>query len=374
MYEGGCPQGARPSWGWLENYPQNRYNIRSDGGCEMMTVGVAQNSSKHRLCTYFNDKDTFGRSYTAKDGHALLSADSYQYGYNFAEQWERAIALDPDIVFVTGWNEWIMGQFREPWIQDPDSTQLAMVDQFDREHSRDIEPDKDGYLDTYYLQLCHYIRRYKGSRPRPMPSEPVELTLSSPLSAWESVLPDYRSDRGSQIKRDWDGFAGNHYRNTGGRNNVIRAKVARNAEKLWFYVQTAEPLGKPSEKGWMSLYLATDREGGWEGFNYLLNRFAPIDGKTAVYRHRKGSRFVWDQVGWAGVCVQQNTLVLEVDRALIDLPFGKPLDFRFKWCDGNLLAEEPSIMDVYLNGDTAPFGRFCFRYAEPEAFSTCRHS
>ena len=31
--------------------------------------------------------------------------DGYLYGWNFAEQWEYAIAQDPEMIFVTGWNE-----------------------------------------------------------------------------------------------------------------------------------------------------------------------------------------------------------------------------------------------------------------------------
>jgi hypothetical protein len=28
-------------------------------------------------------------------------------GLHFAEQWTRALAVDPEFIFVTGWNEWI---------------------------------------------------------------------------------------------------------------------------------------------------------------------------------------------------------------------------------------------------------------------------
>ncbi|MBR6921189.1 MAG: hypothetical protein IKH51_03245, partial [Clostridia bacterium] len=117
-------------WGWLEVFPQNKYGLREDGSCEMMTVGVSQNANDERICTCFNDKDTYGRSYTKEYGHALIDEDSYKYGYNVQEQWERALDISPDNVFVTGWNEWMMGLWHAPWIKDPNSTQLAMVDQY----------------------------------------------------------------------------------------------------------------------------------------------------------------------------------------------------------------------------------------------------
>ena len=124
-------------WGWLETAPQNGFGAREDGSFEMCTVGVAQNARDGRICTHFNDKGTYGRSYTHEHGHGRLTEDSYLYGLNVQEQRERALELDPDYVFVTGWNEWLMGKFPgKPWIWDEDSTQIAFVDQYDREHSR----------------------------------------------------------------------------------------------------------------------------------------------------------------------------------------------------------------------------------------------
>ncbi len=367
LYEGGENPAFTPAWGWLENYPQNRYHLREDGGCEMMPVGVAQNSSPHRLCTYFNDKDTFGRSYTAKDGHTRLTSDSYLYGYNFAEQWERAIEIDPDIVFVTGFNEWIMGQYKEPWVTDPHSTQLAMVDQFDREHSRDIEPDKDGYLDTYYLRLCHFIRRYKGSRPRPTASAPVHIDIHGDLSAFDAVSPTFLSHRGTEAKRDWDGFAGYHYVNQTGRNNIIKAKVARDDETLWFYVECASPITEPSETGWMNLLLSVGGE-GYEGYDYLINRNAPQNGKVSIARHVKGEGFAWVTVGQGDVRVQDRRMVIAVPRAMIGLAGKDVLDLRFKWCDNTLLGDTPDLMSLYTDGDTAPLGRFSFRYVTEKPY------
>ena len=104
-------------WGWLEKYPQHKYGCRPDGSCEMMTVGVAQNCNDELLCTYFNNTKTYGRSYTHAYGHKLLDETSYKYGFNFEEQWNRAIDCDPEFVFVTGWNEWIMGRWHEPWVK-----------------------------------------------------------------------------------------------------------------------------------------------------------------------------------------------------------------------------------------------------------------
>ena len=354
--------GNNEEWGWLEVFPQHKFRERPDGSCEMVTVGVGQNANKDSICTFFNNKDTFGRSYTGKYGHALLTADSYKQGYNVQEQWDRAIDLDPDIVFVTGWNEWIMGQWKEPWLEDNDSTQLAMVDQYDREHSRDIEMDKDGYLDTYYLQLAHNIRRFKGASPRQAVSPAGIVNLKSGNKAWNAVTPVYRNPKGTTIHRDWDGFAGCHYVNTSGRNDIVEARVSYDEENLYFRVKCAETLTPREGEGWMTLFLDTDRSKatGWEGYDFAINRLAGKKNQVSVERYvrtvEEGS-FTWESIGTASCRITDNTLTIALPRAMVGL--DKRLNFEFKWSDN---MQEPSVMDFYANGDTAPIGRFNYLY------------
>ena len=344
-------------WGWLEMAPQNRYVTREDGGCEMMTVGVAQNAREGRICTYFNDKGTFGRSYTHKDGHEKLTPDSYKYGYNFEEQWENAIKGDPDIVFITGWNEWQMGRCHDGWILEPDSTQIAFVDQYDRERSRDIEPDIDGYLDTYYLQMVSNIRKFKGAPARVKPSKEKSIDISD-RSAWVDVLPNYVNTRGA-TNRDFRGYAGCYYKNDSARNEIISAKVARDDENIYFYVECADKLTAPCGNGWMTLFLDCDRDKktGWEGYEFVINRVSPENGKTLVEANI-GS-FEWQAVGEADIFVGDRYLVIKADRKLLGL--DKALEFEFKWSDN---MQKPEIMDFYYNGDCAPHGRFNYLYKE----------
>src|SRR5690606_20496289 len=105
-----------------------------------------------------------GRSY--HDAHQPASEGRDTTGRNFAEQWERALEVDPPFVFVTGWNEWIASRFDEnaPFYG---AGPVTFVDQFDQEFSRDCEPMKGGHGDNYYYQLASQIRRYKGVRPLP---------------------------------------------------------------------------------------------------------------------------------------------------------------------------------------------------------------
>ncbi len=351
-------------WGWLEKFPQHKFVPRADGSCEMMTVGVAQNCNDERICTHFNDGKTYGRSFTYRDRFSKIDENSYKYGYNVQEQWDRVLDIGPDIAFITGWNEWIMGQFHEPWLKDNDSTQLAMVDQYDREHSRDIEMDKDGYLDTYYLQMVSNIRRFKGAVQRKPVSAPQTIRIRAGERQWKTVSPVYLNDKGTTIHRDWDGFGDHHYKNETGRNDIISAKVTRDADHLYFMVTCAAPITEPTEEGWMTLFLDTDRSKatGWEGFDFAINRLTPKRGKTSVERYLRtadADSFTWEKIGEADISVKGNLLQIAVPRALLGMT--GTLDFEFKWSDN---MQEKNIMDFYRNGDTAPIGRFNYLYRE----------
>ena len=361
----GCGPHSDDEWGWLEKFPQHKYGERPDGSCEMMTVGVAQNCNDEMICTYFNNKDTYGRSFTFKNRHALLSKDSYKYGYNFQEQWERALDVGPDHIFITGWNEWIMGQYHEPWVQDKDSTQLAMVDQFDREHSRDIEPDKDGHLDSYYLQMISNIRRYKGAGKRVRPGDPVSIDISKGVSQWKDIKPVYLNDRGASVKRDWDGFKGYHYFNDTARNEIVSSKVARDSDRVvYFLVECDSNVTERDGDNWMLLFIDSDRNKttGWEGYDLLINRKATGRNKVSVEKYvetaQKGS-FTWEKIFDADIRKSGKYLVLSVPREAISQ--SGILDFEFKWSDN---MQKPDVMDFYVNGNTAPIGRFNFLFTE----------
>lgn len=349
-------------WGWLEKYPQHKFGCRPDGTCEMMTVGVAQNCNDDDLCTYFNNKNTYGRSYTKAYGHKLLDETSYKYGFNFEEQWNRAIDCDPDFIFVTGWNEWIMGRWHEPWVKDPNSTQLAFVDQFDLEHSRDIEPDRDGIRDNYYLQLCANIRRYKGAKPRTLPSAPKTITA---LTDFEDVTPVYRSAKGTTIHRDHAGFGSTHYTNKTGRNNIVAAKVARDEQYVYFMAECAEEITGKEGKNHMTLYLnlTGDRTSGWEGYDVAVGRLEADSAAGKVTIENWGPAG-FEVTGYAEYVQEGTQIFYKVPRQILGVRqvySVEMLDFEFKWAD-NVGTED--IIDFYCDGDVAPTGRFNYVYRE----------
>lgn len=158
---------------------------------------------------------------------------------------------DPIFLFVTGWNEWIAGRFAEfNGVKLP----VMFVDQFDQEHSRDIEPMRGGHGDDYYYQLVSYVRRYKGARRRPA-AKPKPIRIDGAFDDWNGVEPEFRDTIDDAVDREhrgWDPAV--TYRNKSGRNDIVSAKVSWDRERIYFYVRTREPISRAIGTNWMTYF------------------------------------------------------------------------------------------------------------------------
>jgi hypothetical protein len=340
-------------WGWLEIYPQHGYAQRNTG-YEQVPVGVAQNWSAERGLTAMNAPNSFGRSYTNHSGQ-IVRDDAVNYGYNFQEQWDRALKLNPQFVFVTGWNEWTAGR-HEMWGQQAN----AFPDEFSQEKSRDIEPMKGGHGDAYYYQLAANIRRYKGVGRLEPPSDKLTVTIDGAMNEWENVKPLYQTPRGNTRHRNHPGWR-IQFTNTTGRNDFVSSRVARDNDNLYFLIETAENITSSSDPGWMWLLIDTDRDRktGWEGYDFLLNRTAPTE--TTITVEKNSGEWEWEKCGEATYKIAGKQMEIMIPRAVLSLTDQK-LDFEFKWADN--VQEAGDIMDFYLSGDAAPAGRYNFIYKE----------
>ena len=363
-YVNGPYPNRHDQWGWLENYPQHGYVPLPGGGFELVTVGVAQNAAPETNghCSAFNLPGAHSRSYTKRHGFDPRP-EGYLYGWNFQEQWDRAYELDPRAVFITGWNEWIAGQYtpqNSTWTGEP----YSFVDEYDWDHSRDLEPVKawGDRGDVYYMQLVDRVRRFKGTEPQPAPSQPKTVRMGR-WEDWDDVRPRYAAYRGNTAHRSSYGCCRLHYVNTSGRNDIVSARVARDSEYLYFYVETAEPLSPQTDPQWMMLFLDTDRAKttGWQGYDYAVNLRSPRGRRAYVSQSRQG-KWIWDDAGEAQLRTDANRLMLRIPRRLLGLDAGRPLDFEFKWADN--MQDLGNIMDFYVNGDAAPGGRFNYVFTE----------
>ena len=351
------------TWGWCSSYPQGKYGVREDGSVEQMCVSVGQNANEHGLVA-MNDyrggvqgrafaKGDYSYRYTYQGREVVIDKareDAFLYGLNFQQQWDRAIEVDPDFIFVTGWNEHVCQRLRE-WMGSPN----AFSDNFTDAYSRDIEPSSGVLKDYFYYQLVENIRRFKGvSTPAQDPSvrQTIDMTRAD---AWDSVKTSYDHYVGSTKKRDWDGAKGLHYASDTMRNDIVRSKVAYDGDYVYFMVETAADLTPATDPAWMRLLIQTDptcKAPNWEGFNLIVNRVAP-GGKGAVIERSTGD-WNWEQVGVARMHVAGKRLQLALPRALVGT------SFNFKWADNAQV--DGDIMDFYKHGDVAPGGRFMFRF------------
>lgn len=359
-------------WPWVDHYPQSVGWHESPDRPEYVPVAVAQ----HPL-------SNIGRSF--KDG---VEPERNEYdvtpvtdrGLYFDQQWQRALEVDPEFVFVTGWNEWTAGQMTRT---DPDYEQEMkkwdffpgakcgkggrevrmgegyFIDQYNQEYSRDIEPMKGGHTDNYYYQLVANVRKYKGvERPEPV-GAPVTIDIEGDFDQWRWVKKSYYDHVGDVTHRNSPGnFAAGPYINETGRNDIVESKVARDDDYVYFYVKTAEALTPHTDPYWMLLFIDADKnhQTGWEGYDLLVNAEFKNDRTSTVK--------TYDGVSWNGAKgvafrYEGNEMMVRVPRSY----FGSgKLAFDFHWADG--IQKLGDIEEFFLNGDQAPSRRANYRFEE----------
>ena len=400
---------SKPYWGWLETNTQHLFNG------EEMTVGVSQNATDGARghCYAFNAPGSYGRSHTRANGNSLLSGGlttgissaSFIQGYNFQEQWDTAIQADPKYVFVTGWNEWVAGKSRafpvDPFtntaptyydaptqttytyspygIWNGASGPPAFADQYDSERSRDIEPTHfwGDYGDVYYYQLAKNIRQYKGVADYPNVSRKKTMTIDGDFSGWESVSPDFKHYRGNVGHRNHPNHTsdGTRYTDNTGRNDIVDARVTRDNEYIYFYVETDQTITSRTDPAWMRLFINIDRNytTGWKGYDFCLNYRNPSGDNTGYVSRNSNNAWSWTDAGTFDYAVNGNKMEIRVSRELLGVASGS-LDFEFKWSDnmqlydGNYNVNNANgtawVLDFLVSGDCAPGGRFNFHYKE----------
>jgi len=346
-------------WAWLQNYPQAPQRSPT-GRIEQITAGVAQNYSAVTHLAPMSFPGAFGRSFHG--GHQDMRPNAVRYGYNFAEQWRRALALDPPFVFITGWNEWTAG-FYQDWAGYKAPPPI-FVDEFSEEYSRDIEPMRDdatagGHGDDYYYQLVAAVRRYKGVRQTP-PVTPRPINIVGSFDSWKGVTPEFRDAFGDTAHRNAPGVGkAGPYVNMTGRNDIVAAKVSYDAKNVYFYVRTAAKLTPRTGPNRMLLLLNTDADDktGWLGYDFLVNR--RVGAKTASLEKNVGGKYQWQTVADVPYRTQGSELMLAVPRALLGAARLPPA-IDFKWAD-NCFSKTPTASEFTLNGDAAPDDRFNYR-------------
>ena len=289
------------------------------------------------------------------------------YGAYFQESWDYALKGDPEFLYINDWNEWTAMKFNtnpeNSWIGGTSwlgrINPFMFVDQYNMEFNRGIQPMKGGYSDNYYMQMAQNIRRYKGSRPIPEHKGYAECKIDGRFSDWKSNSIEYRDTKGDTFHRDAKGYAGMHYTNNSGRNDIITSKVAVGKENISFYAETAEKITPHTDPNWMLLMIDADNNSstGWYGYDYIINKSVKSD-RTTSLMHYDSEKKEWAKVADVAMRYVGNLLELTVPRELLNLA-GEKFTFDFKWADNPAELADP--ISLCLNGDTAPNRRFNYR-------------
>ncbi len=292
-------------WPWMDFSRPQRVFEGEKVAKSVMNVSVAQHPQlRFGDSAMYGEKGNRGRAF--HDGANDPAPDAWKQGGNFREQWERAIEADPDIVLVTGWNEWIAGR----WKGRP-GRPIMFVDCANFEYSRDIEMMRGGYGDAYLLLLRDYVRRYKRIADEP---------AANPPGAWKR----YRCFADAAMPRDAKGY-GTNYVNRTQRNAPLWIEVAHDSRNISFRVKTAQPIkGRDGEGDFMRIF---------------------VDGKAVN--------------GLGRMKVAGREMVLKVPRSALGLTRR---DFRleFKFVDSTVACADP--LDWYELGVVEPLGRVNFTY------------
>ncbi|MGL4943328.1 MAG: hypothetical protein ACRC46_09085 [Thermoguttaceae bacterium] len=360
-------------WSWLEVTPQHGFYTSENAPSgrdikpkkvEQVAVGIGQNAVDGKLGVLSNPR-SHGRSF--HDGKQPPPDECDFTGKNFAEQWERALELDPEVVFLTGWNEWIMGRFpREAPFHGANESPVNFVDQFNREFSRDIEPMTGGHGDTFYYQMIAANRRFKGvRRVEPVVSKPI--AIDGRFDDWKNVTPEFRDTIGDNVHRNERGWgAGTRYENATGRNDIIAAKVSTDPQYIYFYVRTQNPIQEVGDPSCLVLLIDTDSDAttGFLGHEIVISSHDANQSSSTLRIFRGGETSSHKVASRAS----GNELELAIPVSLFGVQ--TPASFDFKWADNVALQVDESSERIdpitgwarfTTDGDTAPNDRYHYR-------------
>lgn len=325
-------------WPWMDFIRPQRVFANLKGEPEVINVSVAQHPQVR-----FGDSVLYGE--TANRGRGFHNGqndpdpDAYKHGYNFAEQFDRAVETDPPVVLITGWNEWIAAR----WEGTPERP-LLFVDCANYEYSRDVEMMRGGYFDNFFMQMVSYIRKYKGIEDTPV------------YPAGTTAVYDSYSD--GDMPRAHGGQGGLWYENRTQRNVIERVEVSHDSEQITFTVHTKGPVTRDVGAGaWMPIYINTT---GRIGYDYILNHTPGAGGQTTLARViGEGDDLTATDIAPLTYTVEGNTLRISVSRAAISLDSAL-FTVWFKVADST--EAYASVEDFYDKGDVAPLGRLNFVY------------
>lgn len=340
-------------WQWIDTYPQDFGWSKSPNIPEQITVSTASHPTRTMGKSYHNEKQP--------KVNQFYETEHTDKGLFFQEQWDRALEVDPQIIMITQWNEWVAQRFNSKKdLKNYTGKPLKkgspfFVDAFTKEFNRDIAPMKGGYTDNYYYQMVANIRRFKGLDKPQDYSANKTIVIDNVYDEWKSVFPVYKDFIDDVEHRNFEGFdPSTHYKNKTGRNDIFESKVTNDDKHVYFYVKTNKKLSSCFDKNWMLLFIDIDKNKstGWEGYDFIINKTVIDKNITTIKKWKNGN---WEHVKQIDFKYKNNELELAIPLEIL-----KTKSFDFHWADNP--TELKDISNFFLDGDSAPDRRFNYRF------------
>ncbi len=273
-------------------------------------------------------------------------------GTFFQRQWDHAIASDPRMVTIGGWNEWIA--YKQIYWDE-----YVMVDAVDKEYSRDIEPMKGGYEDAFYIQMIKNIRRYKGVGKAEKFSVKKTININEAVTQWNDVPAigiNMNKERNSRDNAS--ATASVIYSKPAADNHILDIKVTHDDKNVYFFVRTRSRFTSSAGKAnWLNILVGTGEPSlkSWESYEYLIGESFK-DGDATV--GKLNGSFKTTASGNAKFVQKDNILQIECPKSALGLNGNNK--FYFKVATG---IDDPSdIMSYYTSGISMPMGRLSYMY------------
>jgi hypothetical protein len=329
---------------WVEwQFPQPMHN-------GIMNVTVASHPSVPMSFSLTKGLINWGRGWNPDT--KTNNPQDVDRGTFFQRQWDHAIASNPSIISIGGWNEWIA--YKQPYWDE-----YVLVDAVNKEYSRDIEPMKGGYEDAFYIQMIKNIRRYKGLNVGTQPAKKKTIDINAGVSQWNDIPSIGVNIHSAPISRNNYAASTNIlYSQTAAANHLRDIKVTHDEKNIYFFIRAKDAFTANNGKAnWLNILVGTGEPGlkNWESYEYLLGT-SFNNGSVTV--GQLTNDFSTSNKGTARYVQVGDVIQVECPRPMLNLQNGKK--FYFKVAAG---VDKPSeIMSYYTSGVSLPVGRLSYMY------------
>lgn len=364
----------RLQWAWmdigLDNFPAMSETVKQINHNGYMSVTTEVYSSENSVsditwCStpyLYPDRDLMrGRGWYPGDTTNGDNPENVAKGLCFQDQWNNVFADgNVDFVHMQCWNEWWAQKF--DYMQDEfDAQRAVFVDAFNDAFSRDIEPVNGRLGDNYYMQMVQNIRKFKQTaEAKAVEHGKTTIDIKQGFEQWKKVKGNYLDLEDDVIFRDYNSVDPQiRYTDNSARNDIVRLKFANDEKNLYVLVETAADITSytANDKAWMNLYISTGKAGGWEYYNYVINRNPLASGSTSI-EELKGEAAETTNVGTANYYVEGRRIYYSIPLSVLGVKVGEQIEIKAT----DNVQNFGKITDFYVSGDSAPMGRLNYAY------------